>query len=265
MSSEEANESRLYDHLGLITNEVFEIKDLIEKIASRQAELKTALEEVDRIRQDLVDRVSKVDTITKEAVEIAVADDQAEQDIKKELEEEKFALELELDEKGTALNEKEATIKELEESLTSKIHELEERIREKSRLLEMRDAVLKDLKSATGALNSLAENLESLEEENLIALEGAAEQGGDNAEAIDQRDKEAEERETQMAEELQRLKGEIREKEILLGAKEMNIEMIKQTMGAKIAELEKATKSDDKKKAKRFVSFLTDVGKKDKN
>ena len=258
-------ESKLCDRLGLITNDVFKIKDVLQKIADRQSDLKAALDGIDHIRQDLVSRITKVESLTKEAVELAVTDSMQEEEIKKGLEEEKTKLQAQLEEKGNALHASEMTIKELEENLTSKIHELEERIREKARLLEIRDTVLKDLKSTAGALTSLSEDLESLKEEHLIALEGSAENGNENgngAGKANTAERELGDYDRRMATEIHRLSEELREKDIILGAKEMNLEMIKQTMGTKIADLEKLAKNGEKKKAKRFVAFLTDVGKK---
>jgi DNA repair exonuclease SbcCD ATPase subunit len=268
MSSDLVNESKLCDQLGLITNEVFKIKDVLQKIADRQSDLKTALDGIDHIRQDLVGRVTKVESLTKDAVELAVADSLQEEEIKQSLEEEKAKLQAQLEEKGNALHASEITIKELEENLTSKIHELEERIREKARLLEIRDAVLNDLKSTAGALTALSDDLESLKEENLIALEGSTENGNGDGNGADEADsanpakKEPGDYDRQMAAEIHRLREDLREKDILLGAKEMNLEMVKQTMGTKIADLEKLAKNGEKKKAKRFVTFLADVGKK---
>lgn len=268
MSSESVNENKLCDQLGLITNEVFKVKDVLQKIADRQADLKTSLDGVDQVRKDLVGRITHVESLTKDAAELAVAESLQEEETKKGLEEEKAKLQVQLEEKGNALHASETTIKELEENLTSKIRELEERIREKARILEIRDSVLRDLKSTAGALNTLSEDLESLKEENLIALEGSAENGignGGGAEKVGSAkpvDKEPGDYDRHMAAEIHRLREELREKDILLGAKEMNLEMVKQTMGTKIADLEKLAKNGGKKKAKRFVSFLADVGKK---
>ena len=69
--------------------------------------------------------------------------------------------------------------------------------------------------------------------------------------------------EEHMAAELEILRAGIRERDVMLGAKEMEIEMIKQSLETKIEELEGLLKQQARKgKRASVVSYLVDFGKK---
>lgn len=262
MDSEGSNDRQVNDYLGLIASEVFSIKEIFQRIASRECEIKSMLDEVADIKENLVERLNRMESIIKETVASAVIEAQQSQEIKESLEAERAALDAQVEEKEEILQSRDATIKELEEDLTAKGYDLEKLVREKVKLLEIRDAVLQDLKSTTGALNVLAEGLISIKEEDVIALE-ESEEDGKNDDERELREREAKDFEKRLAEEVQGLRAEIRGKDVVLGAKEMEIEMIKQTMGGRIEELENLTKKrpGGNRKTTRLVSFLVDLGK----
>ena len=60
--------------------------------------------------------------------------------------------------------------------------------------------------------------------------------------------------------EIERLRNDIREKELALAAKSVELEMTKQNMGDRIEELEKALDAKRKRKSPRLVSLLADMG-----
>lgn len=70
------------------------------------------------------------------------------------------------------------------------------------------------------------------------------------------------EKEILMAE-MERLRAEIKEKEVLLEAREMEIKMIKQSMEKRIRELERIVKRQarEKERKSRFVSFIGAIDK----
>ena len=262
MDSEGSNDRQVNDYLGLIASEVFSIKEIFQRIASRECEIKGMLGEVADIKENLVERLNRMESIVKETVALAVIEAQQGQEIKESLEAERAALETRVSETEEILQSRDATVKELEEDLTAKGNDLEKLVREKVKLLEIRDAVLQDLKSTTGALNVLAENLVSIKEEDVITLEESEEEGEDNG-ARELREREAKDLEKRLAEEVQGLRAEIREKDVVLGAKETEIQMIKWTMEGRIEVLENLTKKrpGGKRKTTRLVSFLVDMGK----
>ncbi len=67
-----------------------------------------------------------------------------------------------------------------------------------------------------------------------------------------------------LAKNLDNVREEIREKDLLSAARETEIKSLKQSLGARIEELEKLVKSQAgrEKRAPRLVSFLVNVGKK---
>lgn len=67
-----------------------------------------------------------------------------------------------------------------------------------------------------------------------------------------------------MAAEMQRLKAEIREKDVLLAAREMEVKMIKQSMEERVRELERVVKRRalEGQEKSRFVSFVPPIDRK---
>lgn len=257
-----AKEKDTYRHLGLISNEVINLEKGFQDVASREKQIREMLDGLVASEQKLLQRVGRLDAMVKEAAESAVQEAEREREVKEKLEEERATFEVQLTEKDQALEAKESIVQELQKELTVKADDLEKQVLEKTNLLQIRDAVLRDLESARNALNLLSEGLTSLSaEERVIMLrhEDSAESDQPAADSAEQQVPEVQER---MSEEIESLRAEIREKNISLGAREMEIEMLKQKMGGRIEELEDLLRENRKKKPARLAAFLSEIGHK---
>lgn len=263
MESELQNDKALCEHLGLITSEILKIREELQKIASREADLKNLFAEAANIKESLEERVTGLESLIKKAAALALTEVNASQELKAHFEAETVALQTQLAEQEDILHTRDAAFEELKKTLEDKNNDLQLKITEKAKLLELRETVLEDLKSTTGALNTLTEDLESFKEERIISLQ-ASQQQVENFEASKLKDKEMKELEARMAAEIRGLKNKIQEKNVVLRARELEIKMVKQTMGARIDELQTLTNPEAprKRRSPRLVSFFTAGGKK---
>jgi hypothetical protein len=111
----------------------------------------------------------------------------------------------------------------------------------------MRDAMLANLASTTTALNLFAENLKSLDGAEIVFLEQSEQSQNENG-----------------TEETEKLRADLREKDVMLEAKEVEIETLKQTLSARIEELESLVKKrTGKRGSARLVSYFAGLGRKD--
>lgn len=220
-------------------------------------------EEVAEIKEILVSRISRVESFIQEAGFLAETEAQRVKQIREGLEAEIAILEAQLREKEEILHTRDSAIEAMREGLAAKIHDLENRVREKEELLAIRDAVLKDLKSKIDALNFSPYALITLREEDAITLKGAEEEQRKRVLQSEVKEEEIQALEERMSTEMQRLRVEIQEKDVLLTAREMEVRMIKQSMEDRIKELEKIVKrqAGEEQKKSRLVAFVPPVDK----
>jgi len=151
---------------------------------------------------------------------------------------------------------KENFLKDLEEQFRVQVDQLKEQVREKNDALQTREVLLKDLKTAADSLNRLIGGLSGGHSRPLVVLDGSEENAArETAELIHQ----VEERASQ---EIEKLKSELRERELALAAKSAELDMTKQQLSGRIEELEKALDPRPKRKSQRLVSFISDMGAK---
>lgn len=254
MGSEGSDDKELFRHLGLLSNEVIQIQKTLHTIDLQESRLRSALDELALEKEILIEQGSRLEAIVKQAATSAVDDAEREREREQSMESEKSDLQARIKEMGETLRTKEAAVRELEEEFTAKMADLNGQIREKDSLLQIRDIVLTDLKAAADSLNRLVGGLSSSGDSSLLLLD----QPQDNPpSAATGAIKELEER---TAMEIARLRSELREKDAVLAAKSVELEMNKQAMGGKIEELEKALDSKSKRKSPRLVSLLSDMG-----
>jgi DNA repair exonuclease SbcCD ATPase subunit len=174
MSRDAPIQRRSYDHLSALADELVRIEELLRKIGSRHTEVTIVLDEVSGYMADLCNRTSRLQSVVKEAATLAIAEDHEDRERLETLEEEKRTLERSLAESQGALEAKEACIKELQEKLDAAVGDLQQQVLRRESLLQIRDAVLKNLESAMGTLNRLDQELAS-KSEAIIPLETVSE------------------------------------------------------------------------------------------
>ena len=219
-------------------------------------------EEVAEIRQILMTRVSQLKSFIQEAEVSAVTEAQRIEEIRKGFEATVAALESKIEEKEAVLQKKNSALRDMEGNLAGRICDLESRVKEKEQLLAARDAELAQLQSKIDALRFPPQNLITLREEDAVPVREAAEQEVVAA-RVNSQENEAGNDNERLAEEVQRLKAEMKEKDVFLEAREMEVKMIKQSMDKRIRELERIVKRQAKEKEKksRLVSFIGTIEK----
>ena len=248
MVSDVSDDKEFFRHLGLLSNEVIHIRDTLQTIDSQEYRVRAALDELTLKKEILIEQTNRLETIVKQAATAAFVDAELEHERQQSGESEKSALHTQITEMEETLQTKEARVRDLQEQFTAKIEDLNEQIREKDSLLQVRDTVLKDLKTAAQSLNRLVSGLSSGGESSAVLLDEPLDNPkGETTAAI----MEIEER-TSM--EIERLKRAIREKELALAAKSAEIEMTKQEMSGRIEELETALDAKRNRKP-RLVNF----------
>lgn len=262
MNLESSNTSyETYNHLGLAANEIAKIRELLQRVASRESYLKDFVGELANCLENLAKRVTTLESIVTDASESVFAQAQRDEEIKKSFEAEKAALEGQLQEREEILQTKDTHLKEMEANMAANALDLERRITEKESLLEVRDSVLKEVKSAMGSLNVLAEELVSLDEGRAGGIQETDGQENEKVSAeVELKAKAFEGLKQQMEAQVERLEAEVRTKDAMLAAKGMEVEMIKQRTGTKIRELEDLLKTKSQQRRSRFAAFLADVG-----
>ena len=217
----------------------------ISKTKEENSHLERISEEVAQLKEVLMDCISRMEGIFDEVRVLAVAESRNVEETKESFEATVGALEAQLQEKEEIIRKESLALKELEGGLNRKILNLENLVKEKEKLLEVREAELQELRSKSETLEAGIINLREEDEvgpgveEESRALEG------------------------QMATELERLRGELHEKDTILKAKEMEIKMVKQLMEERIKELEKIIKSQAaQRKSARLVSLIGTIEKK---
>lgn len=254
MGLDMSNEKDLFRYLGLLSNEVVQIQKTLQTIDAQESRLRAALDELALEKDILIEQAGRVGTIVKQTATSAVEDAEQECERQQRHESEKAALQTHIKEMEEMLQANAATVKDLEGQFTSKVEDLNGQIREKDSLLQIRDAVMKDLKAAAESLNRLVGGLSSGSDLPTASVgEPEDDPTSETADVL----KQIEER-TSL--EIESLRNDIREKELALAAKSVELDMTKQNMGDRIKELEKALDARRKKKSPRLVSLLADMG-----
>jgi DNA repair exonuclease SbcCD ATPase subunit len=248
-----SNDKDFFRSLGLLSNEVIQVQKTLHSIDSHESKLRGALDELAQEKDILIEQTSRLETIVKQAATSAVLDAEQEHERQQSLESEKNALQTQVKELQDRLQTSEAMVKDLQEEFTAKIEHLDEQIREKEELLRVRDLVLTDLKGAAESLIRLVNGLSSSSASPAVSLDNSQDNPGETTDPI----KQIEER-TSL--EIERLKSDIRERELALAAKSAEIEITRQKMGNRIEDLEKALDVRRNRKSARLVSFISDMG-----
>ncbi|MFQ5849694.1 MAG: hypothetical protein ACE5JU_03785 [Candidatus Binatia bacterium] len=104
----------------------------------------------------------------------------------------------------------------------------------------------------------------TLEEDHAVDLEELEKKMEEKCSLLTVRERELQDLQKRMSEEVENLVAGIREKDLLLAATEMELKSFKQTIGARVEELEILVKNQarGKKMGTRMLSFLVDTGKK---
>ena len=261
MSSEMPNDKELYGHLGCLANEILGLKPVFQTIASLEVQIKSIFDQVANLKAGFANRTAQMEMMMKEVAASAVEDAEREEEIKKGLELEKASLETQLRETEELLRAKEAAMRDLEDKLTLKMNELERQLREKAKHFEIRHGAQKDAGTTTGSSNVPAESLICLSDEQVIFLQEADEKTDEEADGPGTREKNIAELVGRMTAEIEKLKAEIRKKDVILGAKEMEMTMMKQSMEAKVKELESPTRNPGggKRTVSRLVSYFVET------
>lgn len=254
MISDASNDKELFRHLGLLSNEVIQVQKTLHTLDSHESRLRGALDELALEKDILIEQANRLETIVKQAATSAVDDAERESERQQLLESEQAALQTRLGEMEETLRTKEAAVKDLQEEFSAKLEDLNAQVREKESLLQIRNVMVTDLKTASDSLSRLISGLSSAGE----SLEKLPDESQHNPtseakEVI----KEIEER---TSKEIERLRSDIRDKELALAAKSVELDMTRQKMGARIEALEKALDTKKKGKSPRIVSFIADMG-----
>lgn len=253
MASDVANDKPLFRYLGLLSNEVVQIHKTLGTIDSQESRFRAALDELALEKEILIEQTSRLENIVKQAATSALVEVEQESERQQELEGEKNALQTQVTELEKKLRTGETRVQELQEQFTAQIDELHEQVREKDDALQVRELVLKDLKTAADSLSRLIVGLSPGDERPLVSLDHPAENAPSEAAELIGR---IEERASM---EIEKLKRDVREKELALAAKSAELEMTRQEMSGKIEALESSLDARKKRKSQRLVSFISDM------
>lgn len=168
--------------------------------------------------------ISQLESVIVLAEEVAAREAKRVEKLRENFAAELHVLEGELREKKVALQSKEIALEELKENLSRKIQELEGQLRDKEELLQLRDGRLKPLESEMKAMAK-----------RIVVMESVVEQAKEvSAGAAGRADRPREDRN----EEINTFELQLRETEKALQAKQLALKELKESLGARIHELE---------------------------
>jgi len=187
------------------------------------------------------------------------------------------ALESQLMDKEEALRARESDASQMEQSLTSKIQEMENELRQRDELLAMQNGESNDntselegkvsalesqLMDKEEALRARESNARQLEEELSGKIQELETELRQKEELLTHSQKDDLQRQTTEAE-LEGLKAELRERNLILQAREMEVKIIKQSMPERVRELDKIVQRQPEKEPgkSRLGSFLAAIEK----
>jgi chromosome segregation ATPase len=248
-----------YQQLIVLSKELVPMKEFFGTITAKEYEIRKVFDELAVVNTGLVDQLERIESVAKQTAEAAVEDAKREQESYESLAREKGEVESELREKEAALQARELTIRELEHKLQSQGEELERQAAELARLTEFRETTLGSLRAAKQALSVLTQSVRSFEEPE----EGVGpEAEPDQAEATAGEVQELKNLKQGMELEIEKLRADNREKNVMIQLKTSEIEITRQDLEAKIRQLEDLLRKRNGKKRPDFVSYLVDIGKK---
>ncbi|MEE8608863.1 MAG: hypothetical protein V3S55_14755, partial [Nitrospiraceae bacterium] len=251
-------EDRLSEKENLLKQQNGEISELSHKVESALG----PLEEHKELAKGLTLKVSDLDQRLKEKEEALVRSNQEISNLKLATEAKATTADAQLQEREEALRAKESTMEQLEESLNAEIQDLEDRLIEKGSLLEASQNELEELRVKMASMGGESEDFVTLREEDVVTLDNVVEDKNGVTDASLLQGESTEELSNTKAE-MEDLKKALREREIMLAAKETEVKMIKQSTQEKVRELEKTVQSQAKRQPgkSRLVSFLANIEK----
>lgn len=117
--------------------------------------------------------------------------------------------------------------------------------------------------SATSGGQNLPESFIALEEESAVDLDGWEKKMDEKYAALCAKESQLQELEKRISGELEKLLSEIKQRDLLLAAREEELTILKQSVASRLNEIEiRIAKRSGATKPARLVSFLVDIGKK---
>lgn len=248
-----SSEREVYRHLATISSEILSLQKILGQLETQEAQLLGALEELGSNRGNLNARVRSLESAVKGASNCALKEAEEGEELRETFKKEKMELEKQIRELEELIATRDAATQQSEEQMKLQIAGLEEQIAEKNNLLRIRDNLLRDLKSTADTMQFLANGLASLSDGEIVTLDDV--QVDDKEKATDAPNAAV----GNMSLEIEKLRAELHDRDLALGAKEMELEMMKEQMEARIEELENHLSHEKPKKSARLVSFLNDI------
>jgi len=233
--------------------------------------------EMSNLRKALLKRIDEMELVIKEGESKAMTEVRQSEEEKFGAEAKAALLKTQLEEKADVLQRKEAALKELEENLNGKIQSLEDEVKQKDGLLAMQNgesngntsvlegkasALESQLMDKEEALRARESNARQLEEELSGKIQELETELRQKEELLTHSQKDDLQRQTTEAE-LEGLKAELRERNLILQAREMEVKIIKQSMPERVRELDKIVQRQPEKESgkSRLGSFLAAIEK----
>ncbi len=247
-----------------------QLEEKAEVLRRKEAALKELEENLNGQIQSLQDEVKQKDGL------LAMHDGESNGNTS-ELEGKASALESQLMDKEESLRARESDARQMEQSLNSQILELENELRQRDESLAMRNGEVSGVRSELEAKTSALEAQVMEREESLHARESNTKQLEEilnskiqelenelrqKEESLTHLQKDDVQRQATEAE-LEGLRAELHERNLILQAREMEVKMIKQSMPERVRELDKIVQKQPEKEPgkSRLGSFLAAIEK----
>ena len=263
----EEREERFQATLRELENRLREKDSLLEErqeeITSLQQQAETeagSVEEERKAGNEMQARIKDLEELLQAKENLLEEHEKIISDLKGQRDSDASALEATLRAREEDLQDRENNMQLLEESLNAEIQELEDRLNDKESLLRSSQAELDDLKEKLAALGASPEGFVTLREEDVVVASAAAD--GKNKGSEPTRWWEESQGNGESAKDnMEALQTQLRERETMLAAKDVEIKMIKQAMQERVRELESVLQSQRTRKTgkSRLVSFLANL------
>jgi len=247
-----------------------QLEEKAEVLRRKEAALKELEENLNGQIQSLQDEVKQKDGL------LAMHDGESNGNTS-ELEGKASALESQLMDKEESLRARESDARQMEQSLNSQILELENELRQRDESLAMRNGEVSGVRSELEAKTSALEAQVMEREESLRARESNTKQLAETLNSkIQELENELRQKEESLTHlqkddvqrqateaELEGLRAELHERNLILQAREMEVKMIKQSMPERVRELDKIVQKQPEKEPgkSRLGSFLAAIEK----
>ena len=247
-----------------------QLEEKAEVLRRKEAALKELEENLNAQIQSLQDEVNQKDGL------LAMQNGESSGNTS-ELEAKASTLETQLMDKEQSLRARELEATQVEETLQTKIQELENELRQKEELLTVRNGEASGVRSELEAKTSALQAQVMEREASLLARESNARQLEETLQTkIQELETELRQKEellTHLQEddvqrqateaELEGLRAELHERNLILQAREMEVKMVKQSMPEKVKELDKIVQRQPEKEPSksRLGSFLAAIEK----